>query len=133
MNMKRFIIASCGAFIFVFLYEFLVHGFLMAGYYEQTVSVWRPKEESNMLIMLLSQFLFGFAVAFFYPIVGMDTGDCKKGIPFGIGLGLVLAMPQIASYNYLPIPLAISLFWVLISFIKAFGCSLIVSKIYNWK
>ena len=133
MNMKRFIIASCGAFIFVFLYEFLVHGFLMAGYYEQTVSVWRPKEESNMLIMLLSQFLFGFAVAFFYPIVGMDTDDCKKGIPFGIGLGLVLAMPQIASYNYLPIPLAISLFWALISFIKAFGCSLIVSKIYNWK
>ena len=131
MNMKRFIIAGIGAFVFVFLYEFLVHGFLMMGLYEQTASVWRPQEESNMLIMLLSQFLFGMAVAFFYPIVGLDT-ECKKAIPFGIGLGLVMAMPQIATYCYLPIPLIISLLWAVITFVKALGSSYIVSKIYNW-
>ena len=132
MNMKRFIIAGIGAFVFVFLYEFLVHGFLMMGQYEQTASVWRPQEESNMLIMLLSQFLFGMAVAFFYPIVGLDA-ECKKAIPFGIGLGLVMAMPQIATYCYLPIPLMISLLWAVIAFVKALGSSYIVSKIYNWK
>lgn len=132
MNMRRFIFAAIGAFVFVFLYEFLVHGFLMMGQYEQTASVWRPQEESNMVVMLLSQFLFGMAVAFFYPIVGPDT-ECKKAIPFGIGLGLVMAMPQIATYSYLPIPLTISLLWAVIAFVKAFGSSYIVSKIYNWK
>ena len=108
MDMKKFFFAAIGAFVFVFLYEFLVHGFLMMGQYEQTSAVWRPQAESNMVIMLLSQFLFAVAVAFFYPIVGPDT-DCKKAIPFGIGLGLVMAMPQIATHNYLPIPLTLSL------------------------
>ena len=73
MKMKRFALAAIGAFVFVFLYEFLVHGYLMMGLYEQTASVWRPQEESNMAAMFLSQFLFGTALAFLYPIVGPDT------------------------------------------------------------
>ena len=132
MNMKRFMVAAITAFVFVFLYELLVHGMLMMEQYEQTASVWRPEEESSMGIMLVSQFLFGAAVAFFYPIVGLDTDDCKKAIPFGIGLGLVMAMPQLASYSYLPIPLTLSLYWMLITFVKALLCGVIVSKVYNW-
>jgi hypothetical protein len=85
-----------------------------------------------MAIMLLSQLLFAAALAFFYPIIGSDT-ECKKAIPFGAGLGLVMAAPQLATYCYLPIPLSISLSWALISFIKALGSTYIVSKIYNWK
>ncbi len=132
MNMKRFMIAGIAAFVFVFLYEFLVHGVLLMNEYEQTMNVWRPQEESDMRIMMLSQFLFGMAVAFFYPIVGLDT-DCKKALPFGIGLGLVMAMPQIATYCYLPIPLKLSLFWAVATFVKAVISVYIVSKIYNWK
>lgn len=131
MNMKRFAFGATGAFVFVFLYEFLVHGILMMGLYEQTAHVWRPQAESNMGVMFLSQFLFGAAVAFFYPIVGPDT-ECKKAIPFGVGLGLVMAMPSIATYCYLPIPFAISLLWALIAFVKAVGSVYIVSRIYNW-
>ncbi len=132
MNMKRFLFAGIGAFIFVFLYEFLVHGVLLLDQYEQTASVWRPQVEYNMAVMLLSQFLFGMAVAFFYPIVGPDT-ECKKAIPFGVGLGLVMAMPPIATYCYLPIPLTLSLLWALVAFVKAFVAVYIVSKVYNWK
>lgn len=132
MTAKRFLSASLGAFVFVFLYELLVHGHLMMGLYDQTATVWRPEEESNMTIMLLSQLLFAAALAFFYPIVGSDA-ECKKAIPFGIGLGLVMAAPQLATYSYLPIPLTLSLAWALISFIKALGSTYIVSKIYNWK
>ncbi len=132
MNMKRFTFAAIGTFLFVFLYEFLVHGFLMMNLYNQTAAVWRPQGESNMAVMFLGQFLFSAALAFFYPIVGPDA-ECKKAIPFGIGLGLVMAMPQIGTYCYLPIPLTISLLWALIAFVKALGSSYIVSKIYNWK
>lgn len=132
MDIKKFLFAAIGAFVFVFLYEFLVHGFLMMGQYEQTSSVWRPQAESSMPVMFISQFLFAVALAFFYPIVGPDT-ECKKAIPFGVGLGLVMAMPQIGTYSYLPIPLTLSLLWAVIAFVKALGASFIVSKIYNWK
>lgn len=132
MDMKRFVIAGIAVFVFVFLYEFFVHGVLLADFYQQTAALWRPEEETNMGIMLLSQLLFGLAVAFFYPIVGPDS-DCKKAIPFGVGLGLVMATPEIASYAYLPIPIKLSLLWSLATFIKALGSAVIVSKIYNWK
>lgn len=132
MNMKRFVFATIGAFVFVFLYEFLVHGFLMMSLYEQTADVWRPQEQSNMLVMFISQFLFAAALAFFYPVVGLDE-ECKKALPFGIGLGLVMAMPQIGTYSYLPIPMTISLSWALITFVEALVATCIVSKIYNWK
>jgi hypothetical protein len=128
--MKGMILAGVAAFVFVFIFEFVVHGFVMKGLYETTLNVWRPQAESNMLVMLLSQFLFAVAVAFFYPIVGPDK-DCKKAMPFGFGLGLVMAMPQIASYSYLPIPISISLAWAAASFIKALGSALIVAKVFN--
>jgi len=128
--MKKMALGGLAAFVFVFLYEFLVHGFLMKGMYEATMSVWRPQEESSMPIMFLSQFLFAMAVAFFYPVVGPDK-DCKKAIPFGFGLGLVMAMPSIGTYSYLPIPMSISLLWALAAFGKAFGASYIVGRIFN--
>ncbi len=128
--MKGMVLGGVAAFVFVFLFEFLVHGFLMKGQYEATVNIWRPSAESNMAVMLLSQFLFAMAVAFFYPIVGPDK-ECKKAMPFGFGLGLVMAMPQIASYSYLPIPITISLLWAAASFVKAFGSTFIVAKAVN--
>lgn len=128
--MKGMILGGVAAFVFVFAFEFLVHGFLMMGMYEATATVWRPQTESNMVVMLLSQFLFAMAIAFFYPIVGPDK-ECKKAAPFGIGLGLVMAMPQIASYSYLPIPISISLAWAAASFVKAFGSAVIVAKVFN--
>ncbi len=128
--MKGMFLGGLVAFVFVFLFEFVIHGFLMKGMYEATTSVWRPQAESNMAVMMLSQFLFALAVAFFYPIVGSDK-ECKKAIPFGFGLGLVMAMPQIASYSYLPIPISISLAWAVASFVKAFGSTFIVAKVFN--
>ncbi|TGL58528.1 hypothetical protein EHQ58_10325 [Leptospira ognonensis] len=127
---KGMLLGGVTAFVFVFIFEYLVHGLLMRGLYEATMHVWRPQADSNMFVMLLSQFLFAMAIAFFYPIVGPDK-ECKKAVPFGFGLGLVLAMPQIASYSYLPIPISISLIWAAASFIKAFGATYIVAKISN--
>ena len=128
--MKAMLIGGVLAFVFVFIYEFVVHGFLMAGLYEATTNVWRPQEESSMVTMLLGQFLFSMALAFFYPIVGPDK-NCKKAVPFGFGLGLVMAMPSIATYSYLPIPLSISLLWAVAAFVKALVASIIVAKVFN--
>lgn len=128
--MKAMLIGGVLGFVFVFIYEFLVHGVLLKGLYDSTSSVWRPQEEANMFVMALSHFLFALAIAFFYPVVGPDK-NCKKAIPFGFGLGLVLAMPQIATYSYLPIPFSISICWALAGFFKAFGTSFIIGKVFH--
>lgn len=127
---KGMVLGGLAAFVFVYLFEFVVHGVLMMGLYQETLSVWRPQAEANISFIFLSQFLFAMAVAFFYPIIGPDH-ECKKAIPFGFGLGLVMAMPQFASYSYLPIPLSISLAWAAASFVKAFGSAFVVAKVFK--
>lgn len=130
--MKKMVLAGIAAFLFIFIFDFLVHGVLLKSSYEATQSVWRPEEESNMIVMILSQFLFAMAMAFFFPIIGPDK-ECNKAIPFGFGLGLVMAMPQISTYCYLPIPLTLSLAWVLSTFVQVFFSALIIGKVFSWK
>ena len=48
-----------------------------------------------------------------------------------LGPGLVMAMPQFATYSYLPITIAISLAWAAASFVNAFGTAFIVAKVFS--
>ncbi len=54
MNKQRYVISALVTFVFVFLYEFLVHGFLLGDLYKQTAQLWRSEKEYKMPVMLLS-------------------------------------------------------------------------------
>ena len=132
MNVKRFALATIGAFLFVFLFEFLWHGFLMRGMYEATSSVWRPEDESNMAFIFAAQFLFSAVLAYIYTVIGKHI-SCKRGVAFGFFAGLLLAMPELGTYCYLPIPLTITLMWMLASLIKGLGAGVVIATIYKEK
>ncbi len=120
MNTKRFVLAVIGAFVFVFVFEMLWHGFLMKDMYDATISVWRPEGEHDMRFIFASQFLFAAVLTYIYTVVGKHL-TCKRGVAFGFFAGLLLAMPQLGTYCYLPIPLTISLMWMLASHINRLG------------
>ncbi len=130
MNAKKILISSIAAFAFVFIFEMLWHGFLMKDLYEATASVWRPQEDCNMGVMLLSQFLFALSMTIFWAKIGKH-GECKKGIGFGVLSGLVVASPQLATFCYLPIPITISLLWMLSVVLRGLGVGLIIAKLYK--
>ncbi len=130
MNIKRFIFAAIGGFVAVFAFEMLWHGFLMKGMYDATISVWRPEAESNMTFMFASQFLFAAAMAFAYTKIGKHI-PCKRGIAFGLFVGLILAAPQLGTYCYLPIPLTISLMWMFAALIKSVVGGMAIAAIYT--
>ena len=130
MNVKRFALATIGAFLFVFVFEFLWHGILMKGMYDATSSVWRPEEESNMLFIFAAQFLFALVLAFIYTKIGKHI-SCKRGIAFGFFAGLLMAMPELGTYCYLPIPLTITLMWMLSTLIKGLGAGMTIAAIYR--
>jgi len=132
MNFKRFVLAVLGAFASVFVFEMLWHGFLMKGMYEATMSVWRPESECNMTVMLVSQFLFAGVLAYIYTLIGSKL-PCKRGVAFGFFAGLILGVPQLATYCYLPIPLSISLMWVLASIVKCTLVGMAIACIYKEK
>lgn len=59
MNYKRFLAAASVLFIFICIYETLVHGFLLTSLYNTTPLVWRNQQQMmayipfNIAIMIL--------------------------------------------------------------------------------
>ena len=132
MNVQRFALSVVGAFVFVFVFEFLWHAVLMKGMYDATSSIWRPEEEVKMVYIFASQFLFAVVFSYIYTLIGKHIA-CKRGIAFGFFAGLLMAMPQLGTYCYLPIPLTISLLWMLAEFLKCLGAGMVIAAFYREK
>lgn len=132
MNIKKYAIATIAAFIFIFIFEWIWHGMLMMGMYEATKEVWRPEDPSLMGYIFVSQFLFAAVLSYIYTVVGKHL-PCKRGIAFGFFAGLLMAMPNLGAYAYMPIPLTIPLLWMLSMLIECLGAGMIIAAIYKEK
>ena len=130
MNKKRYVISLFVVFVFVFLYEFLVHWFLLKDVYTQTAQLWRPEEEMNMFFMFISQLGFSAVIAYIFTLHYEDKG-IGEGIRFGLCMGLLLGSIDIATYAYMPIPMVLTLSWVLASLLKGLGSGVVVSLVYK--
>jgi hypothetical protein len=82
-------------------------------------------------VMILRHFLFAMALAIRYIVTGKGL-KCKLGVQYGVIIGLILAMPQLAAFSYLPIPMSIALLWMLAALIKSIVASMVIAKIYKF-
>ena len=130
MNTKRYVISLLVVFVFVFLYEFLVHWFLLKEIYTQTAQLWRPEEEMNMFFMFMSQLSFSAVIAYIFTLHYEGKG-IGEGIRFGLCMGLLLGSIDIATYSYMPIPMVLTLSWVLASLLKGLGSGVVLSLVYK--
>lgn len=130
MNKKRYVISLFAVFVFVALYEFLVHGFLLMDLYTQTKELWRPEEESNMLFIFMSQLGFSAVAAYIFTLNYEDKG-IGEGIRFGLCIGMLLGSIDIGTYCYMPIPMVLMLSWVLASLLKGLGSGVVLSLVYK--
>ncbi|MDX1518994.1 MAG: hypothetical protein R3318_02645 [Gammaproteobacteria bacterium] len=130
MNTKRFVLAVVGAFIFIFVFEMLWHGFLMKGLYQATISIWRPQAETDMRLILVSQFLFATVMAYIYTLAGKHFPD-SRGITYGALIGLLFATVDLGSYSYLPVPFSIVAMWMGASILKGLGAGIVIGLVYK--
>ena len=126
MNTKRWLLASVAVFVVIMVLEFVIHGMLLSGIYQQTASVWRTQAEMQSMtwIFWVSYLVFALFFALIY-VKGYEKGKpgLGQGFRFGLYVGAMLCvMHGFGWYVILPIPLALSLYWsvaVLVEFIAA--------------
>ena len=113
MNTKRFCLASLATFIFIFAFDFVFHGILLKGLYEQTMHLWRPEDEYMKLMhwSLASQILFVVMFGWIF-LKGYENKGPLEGIRYGVLIGLLFSSLYIGMYSYKPISLELVIAWV---------------------
>lgn len=132
MNFKRYLMASIAFFIFVFLYEWLVHGVFLMGIYQQTSNVWRDFAvmEANMPLAMLFQLVFSLWTAFVFTQL-FRKGGLVNGLRYGIYFGVFAGILTASWYIWLPVPAVLGLSWFVSSIIEGLGGGAILGLIYH--
>ncbi len=127
--MKRYILASIAVFFTVFIWDFLIHGMVLAPVYESTQHLWRTQEESKMHFMFLSQIAFSLMFVVIYS-KNNDAGTMREGASFGLRIGLLLSAIELGKYCYMPVVFPLVGVWLASQSIKGMIAGVIVAKVY---
>jgi len=144
--------------LFIFFYDFIVHGILLQDAYAATANLWRP--ESEMQSMGIYCIVIHLSLAFLYSALykmsnsnyqascateivpkaksknAVEEKKCcpmKRGLCFGTILGLILAVTNASAYMHLPIPASLAISWFLASLFQGVGTGVLLSLINNKK
>lgn len=134
MNIKRYLAASFAIFAFVFLYEWLVHGFLLMNIYQETPHVWRDSNQmmANLPLeaglQLVLSFWFAFAFSQLFP-----SGGIRNGLFFGLYFGVFAAILTFSWFFWLPVSSTLAILWFVSSLIEGVVGGIIVGSLYKLK
>jgi hypothetical protein len=132
MNTKRYVLGSLAVFVFIFVFEWVLHGQILAGLYEQTMEVWRPKEgmADYMGWMVAGQLLFAFIFGYIF-LKGYENKGVGEGFRYGILIGLLFAPAQLIWYAVLPIPLTLAIGWLGGAIIEMALAGVVLAAVYR--
>lgn len=132
MNIKRYLLATCAVFVFFFLYEGFVHGYLLMGIYKQTSTVWRDFNEmsSNIPLSMGYQLALAVWVTFVFTQIYQE-GGVAKGLLFGLAFGVFAGILTASWYLWLPVPAQLAWSWLATGIGEGLGGGLIMGAIYR--
>lgn len=132
VNVSKYLSSIIAVFIFIFIYELIIHGFLFNSLYRQTPQVWRSPEEmqANMPILMLFQLALSVVASFIFSQL-FKEGGTWNGLVFGLYFGIIAAILNASWYLFLPVSTTLGWGWFITSLIEGLGIGLILGSIYR--
>jgi hypothetical protein len=130
--MKRFSLAFIAAYIFLFVWGWLVNGVLLKDIYAQTPNLWRTQTEMLSFFhwILLGQALIVFAFVMLY-LAGFAGGGVAAGIRLGILLEIAAIGMRMGVYAVQPFPGKLLIYASIGGLIEMIITGAIVGAIYK--
>jgi hypothetical protein len=130
--MKRFIAAFVAAYVFIFLWGWLLNGVLLKDVYAQTPDLWRPQSETMSLFhwIIIGQALIVFAFVMIYAS-GFAGGGVIAGIRLGVLLEIAAIGMRLAIYAVQPFPGKLIIYGSVSGLIEMIIVGAIVGAIYK--
>ena len=130
--MKRFILAFIAAYIFIFVWGWLLNGVFLKDIYAQTPNLWRQQSE---MISLFHWIIIGQALIVFAFIMIYASDFAGGGVIAGIQLGVLVEIAAIGMrmgfYAVQPIPGKLIFYGSVSGIIEMIIVGAIVGAIYK--
>ena len=112
LSVIRLLLATIAGFVFIFVYDYVVHYILLADAYEATKSVWRPMDETNALMhwCFVTKAAIALAFSMLYGVF-VVCRKMKMSLKFGLCVGLIIGLSGFGMYPYIAIPMSLALAW----------------------
>lgn len=133
MNWKKFFFAFIAAFVFVFLYEWVFHGMLMARSYKEIPTLWRPESEmmNYFPILICGQLVLVFFFTLIFVRGFGSGGGIGGGFRYGVLVALLCVGGMIIQYAVQPLTTHILLCWAAGGVIEFAIAGAIIGAIYK--
>jgi hypothetical protein len=132
MNFKRLLLAILAGWVLIFATDLLIHHVWLMSDYEATKSIWRPEGEMQTRIcwMFVAQFL-GVATFVIIWAKGFAGGSVRRGLVFGLLMGLFQAIWVLADYVMIPMPGDLAIKWFFGGIAQAVTLGIVTSLVYK--
>ncbi len=140
---KPLIISIIAIAIFIWAFDFLLHGVALASLYEATASLWRTEAEMQAYWPLCIAFHVAMAALFTTKFfcwrskeacsTTPETSCCphKKSMCYGAWVGALLGLPQLMVVIWMPIGWSLPIAWALGELVKWTLAGLLLNKLYS--
>jgi hypothetical protein len=126
---KRSIIAVIAVFVLWQVLDFIIHGVLLSGIYQETQELWRPMDEMKSWVMALVTIIASAVFVSIYSLYFKERNlviAIKYGLIFGIGAGVTMGY---GAYAFMPIPYSIAISWFLGTLVESVLAGLVLGLI----
>lgn len=132
INWKRYLLATAAVFVFLFFFEFLIHGILLMDTYGETPSVWRSMSEmeANFPFTILLQLLLAAWLTYMFSQI-YEGGGISNGLRFGLYFGVFAGLLSGSWYLVLPISAKLGWSWFATSIAEGLGAGALLGSIYR--
>lgn len=127
-DIKKALILKPLLFVWIFAFDFLYHGMLLMGKYEETSWLWRDAEQMQSPEFFLWSLVVQGAQAGFLALFFLKHSERNFGglVKYGTMLGLFMGMMMFGSYSYMKdLPLDLASLWFAGGAIKGLGAGVI--------
>ena len=135
MDLKRWLLATVGAFAEILLSDIVIHHVWLGDFYHAHAQWWRPaaQMESMRGLMFVSEALLAALLTFIY-MKGYEPGkgSLGQGFRFGVLMGLLLAVPcSLMTLVVYPYPPALVLSWLAGTLVEVTLAGMMIGYIYK--
>jgi hypothetical protein len=133
MNVGRYVLGSVVVFVFLNLYEWLLHGVILAGWYADRMELFRTEAEMWSFFgwAIIGYLLFAFGFCFIF-LKGYQGKGCAEGFRYGLYVGLTFGVgTYLVGYSVFPYPGAWVAAWSLGVLIEMIVAGIIFAAIYK--